>query len=293
MARKICGGSLYLIIHGIEAWKPTRSPLLNLSVRHIDDFIAVSNTTRRRFLRWSRLRQDQGIILPDCVDLSIFTTGEKSQSLLMRYGLESRLVNITLGRLAAEERYKGVDEVLQVLPSLAKEIPNITYLVAGDGSDRARLEQKARQLGLEERVIFAGRISEEEKPEHYRLADAYVMPSSGEGFGIVFLEALACGIPVIGSKIDGSRDALLDGRLGILVNPTDAAELRAAILQTLAQKGGGAKDRRSGVEYFSTDRFRQRVFDIIDAIGAALTPDYGTTRLPAKSKEQPLRAKTE
>ena len=217
------------------------------------------------------------MILPDCVDLTIFTTGEKSQSLLMRYGLEGRIVIITLGRLAAEERYKGVDEVLQVLPSLAKEIPNIAYLVAGDGSDRARLEQKARQLGLEERVIFAGRISEEEKPEHYRLADAYVMPSSGEGFGIVFLEALACGIPVIGSKIDGSRDALLDGRLGILVNPADPAELRAAIVQTLAQKGGGAKDLRNGVEYFSIDRFRQRVFDIIDAIGAALTPDYGTT----------------
>src|SRR5205823_1412755 len=147
------------------------------------------------------------------------------------------------------------------------------YLVVGDGSDRVRLEQKARQLGLGGRVVFAGRISEEEKPEHYRLADAHVMPSAGGGFGIVFLEALACGIPVVGSKIDGSRDALLDGRLGILVNPADPAELRAAILQTLAQKGGGAKDRRSGVEYFSTDRFRQRVFDIIAAITAAPSLD--------------------
>jgi len=273
MARKICGGSLYLIIHGIEAWKPTHSPLLNLSVRHIDDFIAVSNTTRRRFLRWSRLRQDQGMILPDCVDLSIFTPGKKSKALLERYGLTNRAIILTLGRLATEERYKGIDEVLEILPSLVQAVPNIAYLVAGDGSDRARLEQKARQLGLEERVIFAGRISEEEKPDHYRLADAYVMPSSGEGFGIVFLEALACGIPVVGSKIDGSRDALLDGRLGILVNPTDPAELRAAILQTLAAKDEGAKDRRNGVEYFSTDRVRQRVFDIIAAITAAPSLD--------------------
>src|SRR5205807_3019227 len=165
------------------------------------------------------------------------------------------------------------DEVLQVLPSLATKIPNIAYLVVGDGSDRARLEQKARQLGLEERVIFAGRISEEEKSDHYRLADAYVMPSSGEGFGIVFLEALACGIPVIGSKIDGSRDALRNGRLGILVNPTDPAELRTAILQTLAVKDEGAKDRRNGVEYFSTDLFRQRVFDIIGAITTSEVPE--------------------
>jgi len=231
------------------------------------------------------------MILPDCVDLSTFTTGEKSQSLLMRYGLEGRIVIITLGRLAAEERYKGIDEVLQILPSLAQAVPNIAYLVVGDGSDRARLEQKARQLGLEERVIFAGRISEEEKPDHYRLADAYVMPSSGEGFGIVFLEALACGIPVIGSKIDGSRDALLDGRLGILVNPTDAAELRAAILQTLAVKDEGAKDRRNSVEYFSTDRFRQRVFDIIDAIRGSSDTRLRDNR--TTSKEQGAAAQSE
>src|SRR5205085_3283125 len=145
-----------------------------------------------------------------------------------------------------------------ILPLLSRDIPNIAYLIVGDGSDRLRLEQKARQLGVAERVIFAGHISEEEKPDHYRLADAYVMPSSGEGFGIVYLEALACGIPVIGSKIDGSRDALRDGRLGILVNPKDSDELRAAILQALAAKEQRVNDRRNGVEYFSTDRFRQR-----------------------------------
>jgi asparagine synthase (glutamine-hydrolysing) len=269
VARKICGGPVYLIVHGIDAWKPLQNPILNACVRYIDDFIAVSTVTRRRFLRWSGLGQDQGMILPDCVDPSIFTPGEKSPTLKARYGLQNRTVLLTLGRLATEERYKGVDEVLEILPSLTEAIPNIAYLIVGDGSDRARLEQKSREFGLEDRVIFAGRISEEEKPDHYRLADAYVMPSSGEGFGIVFLEALACGIPVIGSKTDGSRDALLDGRLGILVNPSDPTELRAAILQTLAAKGEGAEDRRNGVEYFSTDRFRQRVFDILDTITAA------------------------
>ena len=273
LARKICRGPIYLIVHGIEAWKPLRNPILNISVKHIDDFITVSTVTRRRFLRWSGLRQDQGMILPDCVDLSVFTPGAKSKTLMERYGLENRTILLTLGRLATEERYKGIDEILEILPSLAQAVPNIAFLVVGDGSDRVRLEQKAQQVGIRERVIFAGRISEEEKVDHYRLADAYVMPSSGEGFGIVFLEALACGIPVIGSKIDGSRDALLDGRLGILVNPTDPAELRAAILQTLAAKDEGAKDRRNSVDYFSTDRFRQRVFDIIDAITTSEVPE--------------------
>ncbi len=214
------------------------------------------------------------MILPNCVDLSLFTPGRKSETLLTRYGLRNRTVLLTLGRLAEEERYKGFDEVLEILPLLAQDVPNITYLIVGDGPDRIRLEKKAQQLDIADRVVFAGRISEEEKADHYRLANAYVMPSSGEGFGIVYLEALACGIPVVGSKIDGSRDALRNGRLGILVNPKDRDELHAAILKTLAEKESGVEDRRNGVEYFSTERFRERVFEIIAAITANSTPDH-------------------
>jgi phosphatidyl-myo-inositol dimannoside synthase len=173
---------------------------------------------------------------------------------------------------------------------LAKDIPTIAYLIVGDGPDRGRLERKARDLGVEERVIFAGRISEEEKPDHYRLADAYVMPSSGEGFGIVYLEALACGIPVIGSKIDGSRDALRDGRLGILINPRDNAELRGAILKTLAEKGSGIESRRNGVEYFSTERFCQRVFEIIDAITTNEVPEACREMLKDKVPVEMLKS---
>jgi glycosyltransferase involved in cell wall biosynthesis len=91
-------------------------------------------------------------------------------------------------------------------------------MIVGDGDDRGRLEEKVKSLGLSQQVIFAGKILEHEKASHYCLADAYVMPSHGEGFGIVFLEALACGVPVIGSKVDGSREALLDGQLGRLVD---------------------------------------------------------------------------
>jgi hypothetical protein len=83
-----------------------------------------------------------------------------------------------------------------------------------------RLEEKANSLGLSDKVVFTGRISESEKVAHYNLADAYVMPSTGEGFGIVLIEAAACGVPVVGSRVDGSREALLDGRLGHLVDPT-------------------------------------------------------------------------
>jgi phosphatidyl-myo-inositol dimannoside synthase len=94
------------------------------------------------------------------------------------------------------------------MPALIKEIPTIAYLIAGDGTDRHRLEEKAKSLGVHGRVVFAGYIPESEKADHYRLADAYVMPGRGEGFGIVYLEALACGVPVVASQVDGGREAV-------------------------------------------------------------------------------------
>ncbi len=273
--------ALHLVVHGIDAWEPTGSRLSNACVRRINGFISVSNVTKRRFMRWSRLRDDQGIVLPNCVDLSAFAPGPKSEVLLERYGLRGRKILMTLGRLASEERYKGFDEVLEVLPELAKVIPNVAYLICGDGADRRRLLAKARSLGLPVSepgqkatdakgpvVVFAGRISDKEKADHFRLADVYVMPSSGEGFGIVYLEALACGIPVIGSKADGSREALLNGKLGTLVDPRDRDELISAIVRVMSGSREKASAGLNGesVEYFSTARFQQRVHDILECI---------------------------
>ena len=273
LARRICRGRLYLIVHGIDAWQPTRDPIANACVRKIDDFISVSSITRRRFLQWSGLRQDQGVVLPNCVDLSAFTPGTKSPELLKRYGLEDRTIMLTVGRLASEERYKGFDELIKILPRLEKAIPNIAYLIVGEGRDRPRLEQKARDFGVADRVVFAGYVSEAEKADHYRLADVYVMPSSGEGFGIVILEALACGIPVIGSKTDGSRDALRNGKLGIVVNPTNLSEIETAVLDVLQKRR--RRNSRNGVseddtvDYFSKTRFEDRVHNLMGTLAGS------------------------
>ncbi len=301
LARRLCHGSLHLIVHGVDAWQPTPSRVANACVRRVNGFIAVSNLTKRRLMRWSRLRDDQGLVLPNCVDLSAFGPGPKSNALLDRYQLHGKKILMTLGRLASEEHYKGFDEVLEAMPSLLKDVPELCYLICGDGKDRPRLVAKARSLGLtvmecetgkvENRkqkteifplpaprsplhnpaphVIFAGRISDAEKADHFRLADLYVMPSSGEGFGIVFLEALACGIPVIGSKVDGSREALLNGRLGTLVDPRDQAEIQAAILDALKPRPNavaGTVQKDDPLDHFSTTRFEQRVHAILDCI---------------------------
>ena len=130
-----------------------------------------------------------------------------------------------------------------------------------------RLEAKARALGLEARVMFTGRIAEEEKVAHYRLADAYVMPSRGEGFGIVLLEAMACGVPVIASSRDGGRDAARDGMLGRLVDPDDPAALETAILAALDQP----KAVPAGLDFFSLAAFRRRVADLLPKLAQRRT----------------------
>lgn len=249
-----------LIIYGVDAWRPSRIWPANCLVRFIDTFLSISEITRQRFLAWTGLAAVPSYLLPNTYDPHKFFPGRKSIELLRRYHLAGKKVLMTLGRLAGEERYKGFDEVLELLPDLIKEMPDLVYLIAGDGSDRGRLQKKARSLGIEDRVIFTGYVSESEKADHYRLADAFVMPGRGEGFGIVFLEAMACGIPVVASKADGSREAVLDGKLGILVDPSKPEEIKAGIRKALQRPRGVVPE---GLDYFSYENFQKRVFAIL------------------------------
>ncbi|HET9470933.1 MAG TPA: glycosyltransferase, partial [Usitatibacter sp.] len=176
-------------------------------------------------------------------------------------------------RMSELERYKGFDEVIGVLPRLVRRFPRLRYLACGDGLDRARLEARVDELGLREHVVFAGFVPEDRKADYYRLADAYVMPSRGEGFGIVFLEAAACGLPLVGSKADGSREALLDGRLGRLVDPDDQDEIEAAVVEALA----AGKRVPPELAHFSSANFAERAAAIVREIAHA---PYGLAPRP-------------
>lgn len=252
---------LLLEIYGIDAWLPTKNYLTNMLVRRVDAFISISEITSERFMAWSKVPEDKGFLLPNAIHLEDYGSGSKSPDLLKRYGLEGKTVLMTMGRLVSHERYKGFDEVLELMSELLREVPDITYLIVGKGDDQHRLEEKARALGIADHVVFTGFIKEAEKADHFRLADVYVMPSRGEGFGFVFLEALACGIPCIGSKEDGSREALQNGALGLLVDPANREEVKAAIINTLNQKPGTVP---AGLDYFSFENFLLRLKKIIE-----------------------------
>jgi phosphatidylinositol alpha-1,6-mannosyltransferase len=253
---RLRGARLALIIHGIEAWKP-KGWLFGFMLRSVESTIAVSRYTAGRFSAWSNVSQDQFFILPNCVDVDLFTPEPRNEALAARYGVQDNKIILTVGRIASQERYKGFDEVIEAMPELLGRFPTLKYMIVGDGDDRDRLERKAQSLGVSKQVIFTGRILEREKVSHYNLADAYVMPGYGEGFGIVLLEAVACGVPAIGSKLDGSREALLDGKLGYLVDPKITEQLIEAVTEALT--GGGRRELGDALAFFDVAHFRSRV----------------------------------
>jgi glycosyltransferase involved in cell wall biosynthesis len=249
----IAFGHPLLVVHGIEAWKRRR-----LALSRCRGIVSVSALTRDRLVGWSNY-EGPTFVLPNAVHLEQYGVRAKREDLVARYKLEGKRVLLTVGRLDAAERSKGFDEVIDVLRDLPEDV---VYVIAGGGNDATRLQLRARDLGVASRVVFTGLFAEEEKRDLYNLADVYVMPSRGEGFGFVFLEAMACGVPVVGSKLDGGREALLDGKLGALVDPTNPAEIRAAILETL---GRGERRVPEGIDYFSFENFEKRSRAIVAA----------------------------
>jgi phosphatidylinositol alpha-1,6-mannosyltransferase len=259
-----CSAPLVLLIYGIDAWQPHRSKFVIRLLRRVAHVISISEITRDKFSAWSGVPRERIHVLPNAIDLARYGTAPKNPMLEQRYGLAGKRVLMTLGRLSADERYKGFDEVLELLPELLKSYSDLTYLIVGDGDDRDRLQRKAQSLGVTDRVVFAGYVAEPEKADHYRLADAYVMPGRGEGFGFVFLEAMACGVPVVASRLDGSREAVRHGELGILVDPNNREELRAGIVAALTQP----KQIPPGIEYFAYPNFQTRLRAIVNDIVA-------------------------
>lgn len=221
-----------VMIYGKEVWEPL-SPRQRVALRQASWVWAISRYSRDRACAANGLDPARVRMVPCAVDGDIYTPGPADPQLIAAYGLEGCRVLMTVARLWSGDIYKGVDITLRALPTIAATVPEVKYLVIGRGDDQPRLTALAEELGVSDRVVFAGFVPTAQLAAHYRLADAYVMPSQ-EGFGIVYLEAMACGVPVLSGDRDGSADPLQDGRLGWRVPHRDPAAVANACLQMLA-----------------------------------------------------------
>ena len=259
----------WTVAHGIEAWN-IKNPLVKIAIRDADLILAVSHYTRDRLLQSENLNPDRVVVLPNTFDLDRFKIDRKPQYLLDKYQLTTQQqIMLTVARLSDSEGYKGYDRILEALPQIRTSIPDIHYILVGKGNDRSRIEQLIAQLDLQNCVTLAGFVPDEQLCDYYNLCDMFAMPSKGEGFGIVYLEAMACGKPCLGGNRDGAIDALCHGELGALVNPDDVD----AIAQTLIQILQGTYSnpmmyqpellRAKVIEVYGFDKFQQTLVDLI------------------------------
>ena len=263
----------WTIAHGVEAWD-IQKPKVKQALKTADLILAVSNYTRNRLIQEQKLHPNQVVVVPNTVNPERFKIASKPDYLLSRYGLSSdRPIILTVCRLCKDETYKSYDSILEALPIIKKVLPDVHYLLAGKGDDRERILAKVAEIGLGDSVTLAGFIPDKELPDHYNLCDIFALPSKLEGFGIVYLEALACGKPALGGNQDGAVDALCGGKLGALVDPDDIA----AIAQTLIQMLQGTFPnplmyqpealRQAVIDTYGMAAFQRRLADLLQEQG--------------------------
>jgi phosphatidylinositol alpha-1,6-mannosyltransferase len=223
----------WVIVYGIDAWDIKDTPRM-AALKSAQKIVSIGEYTRDRIVKEQNISPDRIPLLPVTFDASQFIIQPKPQYLLDRYRFKvDQPIILTVARLASGDRYKGYDQIIQALPAIRDEIPNIHYLLVGKGADRDRVEALIDAANVRDCVTLAGFVSDQELADHYNLCDVFAMPSKGEGFGIVYLEALACGKPNIGGNQDGAIDALCNGELGVLIDPDNIPELSKTIVQIL------------------------------------------------------------
>lgn len=267
--KRLAGIPYWTIAYGTDAWD-IEQKTLKTALHYADKIIAISSYTRDRLLKEQNLDPAKISLLPCTFDASRFQIAPKPQYLLNRYQLTvEQPIILTVGRLDSTQKYKGYDQILLALPEIRCQIPNVHYILVGKGGDRPRIEQLIAQLNLQDCVTLAGFVPDDEICDYYNLCDVFAMPSKGEGFGIVYLEALACGKPTLGGNQDGAIDALCHGELGALVNPDDLGEIAETLVRILQKTYPLSilyqpeELRQKLIEKFSFACFKQKLSEII------------------------------
>lgn len=229
VAQRLLGVPVVQFLYGMEV--AARPGLARLVARRASAVMAISAFTRQQALSVGAPAERVHIIHPG-VDFPETTATDASK----HHRAEPPTV-VTVARL--EDRYKGFDVMISALPLIRAKVPDVRWVLIGEGSLREELKAMARSVGVAEAIVFAGSLPDSGRNRWLDRADVFAMPSrllagrGGEGFGIVYLEAGAHGLPCVAGNVDGAVDAVLDGETGLTVNPTDHVAVAEAISRLL------------------------------------------------------------
>ena len=252
-----------VFIHGVEIWRALsdseKRVLRGASLR-----VANSKFTAARV---REMHPDIGDVVACPLTIPPVPQSGTSPS-TRQFDLGRRSV-LVVARLAANERYKGHDQLLEAWPLIAKQVPDARLVFAGKGDDAARLEAKARDLGLGNAVLFTGFVSDHELHQLYREAAVFAMPSRNEGFGLVYLEAMTRGLPCIGALDDAAGEIILDGTTGFLVRQSDRTALADRVVTLLTDEplrtAMGGRGRQRALQEFGYERFASNLVGLLES----------------------------
>jgi phosphatidylinositol alpha-1,6-mannosyltransferase len=245
---------LVIFLHGIEAWKK-QDYVTTLLMQHASLFLTNSDHTWRRFTA----------VHPNCAGSPHTTVhlgaGELEES--FPYPENGSPAALMIGRLSSTENYKGHREMIQIWPRVLEHIPGARLWIVVEGDLRPQLEQMARSLSLSAQVKFFGAIPDVQKDDLLKRCRAMLLPSAGEGFGLVYLEAMRMGRPCLVSTLDAGREVVNPPEAGLAVDLKDAAGTLQSVLKLLtAGRHWDAMSTRARARYaahFTAGHFRQRL----------------------------------
>jgi len=239
--RRAGAKKIVALTHGHEVWWAKIWPFswaIKRIGRDVDVLTYLGDYTRNAISQaLSKSSQKKLVRLAPGIDTDHFSPSRKSPRIRKELGLEDKKIIVSVGRLVHR---KGQDFLIDALPIISQEVPNVHLLLVGEGPYRAELQMRADSLGMQDRITFIGRVQYAELPEYICAGDIFAMPSRSrlaglevEGLGIVYLEASSCGLPVIGGVSGGAPDAVLEGETGFSVDGKSASAIAASAVHLL------------------------------------------------------------
>ena len=244
----------YLVAHGIEVWKPY-SAIERLALRRARRIFCVSEFTRREMQRQIELPDWRFEVVPNALDP--FFADDPSDGALSG----GPPVILSVARLDPRERYKGVDHLIEALPAVRQAVPGARLRIVGSGGDLHRLVALAALRGVADAVEFAGFVDDQKLREAYRDCTLFALPSFGEGFGLVFLEAMARGKPCLGARA-GAVPEIIDQTTGVLAGYGNIPQITTQIVWALQQQWDSAAIKARAAQ-FSYPVFKARLNKVL------------------------------
>jgi glycosyltransferase involved in cell wall biosynthesis len=259
-----------IFTHGIEVWQPLGWPR-GAALRRANLVIGPSTDTVQHLISEQHLPSGKVQRLSWALDPEFEARVAATASTSFPPGFpRTGQIILTVGRWDPSERYKGADTLISALPRVLKTAPDASLVLVGDGDDRPRLEHLASNLGVSEHAHFLHGLTPDELFACYANCDVFALPRRGEGFGMVFLEAMACAKPTIGGAHGGIPDIVEDGVTGLLVPHGDAGRLTQALESILNNpsraRDMGARGRERVQKEYTFGEFQSRLVQIIDGV---------------------------